>query len=182
MEKKCELLDLLSQKRTSWAEVKQIAMTVKKQGSLAKKVEAVHKSFTSLTGTSIPDVKEKKPEVEEDLLNFCQDNFDAESPPDDFVVSIDCFHSVHNTNFNFSCTQMYCEEVKTLLGGIKESDVISFSLHRHMVYLVMGMSLAIHYDSLINMKSLKEQVTRDDPPNVLAIGILPEVHVQYITD
>ena len=83
MEKKCELLDLLSQKRTSWAEVKQIAMTVKKQGSLAKKVEAVHKSFTLLTGTSIPDVKEKKPEVEEDLLNFCQDNFDAESPPDD---------------------------------------------------------------------------------------------------
>ena len=72
--------------------------------------------------------------------------------------------------------------MKTLLGGIKESDVISFSLNQHMVYLVMGMSLAIHYDSLLDMKSLKEQVTKDDSPNVLAIGILPEVHVQSITD
>ena len=98
------------------------------------------------------------------------------------MVSIDCFHSMHNTNINFSCTQICCEEVKTLLGGIKESNAISFSLNQHMVYLVMGMSLAIHYDSLINMKSLKEQVVRDHRPNALAIGILPEVHVQSITD
>ena len=101
MEKKCELLDLLSLKRTSWAEVKQIAITMKKRGSLAKKVEAVQKSFTSLTGTSIEDAKEKKPEVEDDLFQFCQDDFDNESPPDDFVVSNDCLHSMYNTKLQF---------------------------------------------------------------------------------
>lgn len=139
-------------------------------------VEAViHKSFTSLTGTSIQEVKEKK-------LAWSRGG-----PTPILSGQLWCWISTRWLcgkhwlfSFNAQHQHQFLMYTDILWGGKdttrrNQGEQCQFHFHSTSTWWTWWWGCPLRYTT-------KEQVARDDPPNVLAIGILPEVHVQSITD